>query len=99
MASDGRGIYPGRVREGDTPSAQLGGMIRNGRALSSPIGGLERSPRHKRFFALKNPESYAKKAATKRPFKYISHIIVYTRTSYNIPDNHYEFDTLANDNY
>ena len=34
-----------------------------------------------------------KKAAAKRPFMHI----VYTRTSYNSPDNRYEFDTLANE--
>ena len=58
-----KGDAPGRVREGGTPPAQLGGM---GERCELPHRGLGRSPRSQRFLRLKNSKSYAK---TRRPRK------------------------------
>ena len=58
-----KGAAPGRVREGGTPPAQLGGM---GERCELPHRGLGRSPRSQRFLLLKNSKNYTK---TRRPRK------------------------------
>ena len=58
-----KGDAPGRVREGGTPPAQLGGM---GERCELPHRGLGRSPRSQRFLRLKNSKNYTK---TRRPRK------------------------------
>ena len=47
-----RGATPGRVREGGTPPAQLGGM---GEHCKLPHWGLGRSPRSQHFLHYKTP--------------------------------------------
>ena len=70
MASEGdnsrggaKGDAPGRVREGGTPPAQLGGM---GERCELPHRGLGRSPRSQRFLRLKHSKNYTK---TRQPRK------------------------------
>ena len=70
MASEGdnsrggaKGDAWGRVREGGTPPAQLGGM---GERCELPHRGLGRSPRSQRFLRLKNSKNYTK---TRQPRK------------------------------
>ena len=59
------GGAPGRVREGGTPPAQLGGM---GERCKLPHRGLGLRPRSQRFLRLKNSKNYAKKwRPRKRP--------------------------------
>ena len=58
-----KGDAPGRLREGGTPPAQLGGM---GERCELPHRGLGRSPRSQRFLRLKNSKNYTK---TWRPRK------------------------------
>ena len=58
-----KGDAPGRVREGSTLPAQLGGM---GERCELPHRGLGRSPRSQRFLRLKNSKNYTK---TWRPRK------------------------------
>ena len=59
-----KGDAPGRVREGGTPPAQLGGM---GERCELPHRGLGwRSPRSQRILRLKNSKNYTK---TRRPRK------------------------------
>ena len=55
------GAAPGRVREGGTNRAQLGGM---GERCKLPHGGLGRSPRSQRFLRCKTLQNYAKKCNT-----------------------------------
>ena len=57
------GAAPGRVREGGTPPAQLGGM---GERRELPHRGLGLRPRSQRFLRLKNSKNYTK---TRRPCK------------------------------
>ena len=49
------GSAPGRVREGGTPPAQLGGV---GERCKLPHRGLGRSPRSQRFLLRKPPQKY-----------------------------------------
>ena len=49
------GAAPGRVREGGTPPAQLGGV---GERCKLPHRGLGRSPRSQRFLRRKPPQKY-----------------------------------------
>ena len=58
-----KGDAQGRVQEGGTPPAQLGGM---GERCELPHRGLGRSPRSQRFLRLKNSKNYTK---TWRPRK------------------------------
>ena len=58
-----KGDAPGRVREGGTPPAQLGGM---GERCELPHRGLGRSPRSQRFLRLKHSKNYTK---TRQPRK------------------------------
>ena len=58
-----KGDAPGRVREGGTPPAQLGGM---GERCELPHRGLGLRPRSQRFLRLKNSKNYTK---TQRPRK------------------------------
>ena len=53
------GAGPGRVREGGTPPAQLGGV---GERCKLPHRGLGRSPRSQRFLRRKPPKKYVKTA-------------------------------------
>ena len=53
------GASPGRVREGGTPPAQLGGV---GERCKLPHRGLGRSPRSQRFLRRKPPKKYVKTA-------------------------------------
>ena len=53
------GGSPGRVREGGTPPAQLGGV---GERCKLPHQGLGRSPRSQRFLRRKPPKKYVKTA-------------------------------------
>ena len=96
-ASDGRGNLPGEGAGGRhpfRPDRRCDTVMGERCKLPGPSGsGAE--PQDQSFFALKISESYAKK---RRP-RGLSNIFVYTGTSYNSPDNHYEFDTLANDNF
>ena len=55
-----RGAAPGRVREGGTPPAQLGGM---GERCKLPHRVVGRRPRIQRILRLKSSENYAKKQA------------------------------------
>ena len=58
-----KGDAPGRVREGGTPPAQLGGM---GERCELPHRGLGLRPRSQRFLSLKNSKNDTK---TRRPRK------------------------------
>ena len=58
-----KGDAPGRVREGGTPPAQLGGM---GERCELPHRGLGLRPRSQRFLRMKNSKNYTK---TRRPRK------------------------------
>ena len=53
------GAAPGRVREGGTPPAQLGGM---GERCKLPHRGLGLRPRSQRFLRCKTLQNYAKSA-------------------------------------
>ena len=55
------GSAPGRVREGGTPPAQLGGV---GERCKLPHRGLGRSPRSQRFLLRKPPQKYVKNVIT-----------------------------------
>ena len=55
-----KGDAPGRVREGGTPPAQLGGM---GERCELPHRGLGLRPRSQRFLRLKHSKNYTKNAA------------------------------------
>ena len=63
-----KGAVPGRVREGGTPPAQLGGM---GERCELPHRGLGRSPRSQRFLRLKKLLKLHKNAARPRPLLYM----------------------------
>ena len=56
-----KGDAPGRVREGGTPPAQLGGM---GERCELPHRCLGRSPRSQRILRLKKLQKLHKNAAT-----------------------------------
>ena len=73
------GVAPGRVREGGTPLAQVGGI---GERCKLPYRGLGWSPRSQRFLHSKTPETTQKKKA--RPLKIKVEPRLYCLIVYNV---------------